>query len=327
MLEQKYIKNRMKSNRTSIITLALITPFLTELLSSNIPASLFFRPQVFLILIVIYGLPALAIRELSIKWNLGIWGLFCLGMAYGIFNEGICAKTILMSKNVPISAFDGYNFLTINFAWSILIIPWHAFHSILYPIFIVSFFYQQYPKKTWLTKRILIIICLLFTLFGIWMFFTTPRFTALPIYLPIFAGLIIGITLVSKFFPEKPKPQLLSHKVNIYPAITGFVFYLTYTLGLIMLAQKKYSVVVLLSYAVLIIAAFYWFIKIKKWLTIPYLTIFAIGDYCAVSFTAVLTGLKKGSNETVTTGILFIILFVITILYVNLKNNRNLLTK
>ncbi len=81
----------MKSKYAPILTLILITPFLTELLCSNIPASVFFHPYVFFMTVLVYGLPVLAIRELSIRWNLGILGILIFGVAYGIYNEGICA--------------------------------------------------------------------------------------------------------------------------------------------------------------------------------------------------------------------------------------------
>jgi hypothetical protein len=92
--------------------------------------------------------------------------------------------------------------------------------------------------------------------------------------------------------------------------------------------KKKLPAVILLMYAVLIIALFYWFMKTKKWLTIPNLASFGIGDYCALSFTALFVGFKKGSHEIIITAIVFIIIFVLMILYINLRgNNLNLLTK
>jgi hypothetical protein len=152
---------------------------------------------------------------------------------------------------------------------------------------------------------------------GAFMFFSTPRFTALPIYLPIFFGLILAIILALKWSPEKRSVELSSQKASIYPAVVGFIFYLTYVPGLVVLAQKKIPVAILLAYALLNIALFYWFMKIKKWLTISDLTIFGIGDYCAVSFTAILIGFNKGVNEIIITGIIFIIIFVLTIFYIN----------
>lgn len=312
------------SNRSPVILLVLITPFLTELLSSNIPASLFFRPQVFLTLILIYGLPVLVIRDLACRWNLGLLGIICLGIAYGIFNEGICAKTILMTENVPIPAFDGYNFLTFNIAWSTLIIPWHSLHSVLYPILIVSYFSSRKIDKSWLSMPSLITVCALFTMIGVWMFFNTPRFNALPVYLLLFTALIAVITFVSRFLPKKPGLKKASlQKASVFPAVLGFIFYLIYVPGLTILASKNMATIILVIYAVLVAAVFYWILKIRNWLTVSNLTIFGIGDYCAVSFTAGLIGwIKKGSIEIAVTGILFMIIFIIMVVSACLRKNK-----
>ncbi|MFH2137459.1 MAG: hypothetical protein ABII88_02985 [Candidatus Omnitrophota bacterium] len=308
----------MKSNRIPIVILAIITPFLTELLSANIPASLFFRPKMLLTLIVLYGLPVLAIREVSIRWKLGLWGIFCLGLAYGIFNEGICAKTLLMIKNVPICDFDGYSFLTLNLAWSSLIVPWHAFHAVLYPIVIVSAAFPRSYENTWLTKKILMIIGLLFTLRGIAIFFNSSHFTALPIYLAVFIGLIVSIIIVSRVVPQKPSLTVSGQKAFIYPAILGSIFYMTYMLGLMSLAQAKVPTLVLFGYAVLTIAVFYRVMKAKKWLTLPALASFGIGDYFGVAIISFFDGYVKSSKEVIITSIVFMIIFIIMIIY--LKN-------
>jgi hypothetical protein len=307
------------ANRTPAITLALIAPLLTELLSSNIPASQFFRLPTLLFLIVVYGLPVLAIREVSLRWNLGLWGILCLGLAYGIYNEGIGAKTLLMQVNVPVSAFDGYSFLGVNLAWAILIVPWHALHAILYPIAIVYSVFPQNQRTRWLGTPALLVICLLFTLMGVWMFFNTPRYTAAPIYLPVFTAAIIGLVFVSRVFRETRNEEIPPAAASILPALLGFVFYLVYLLGLAVLGHQKLPVLVLLAYAVSVAAIVYRILKTRKWLTVPHLAVFALGDYCAVALAALLSGVGKGASQIVITSAVFIIVFVAMILYLRRK--------
>jgi hypothetical protein len=129
---------------------------------------------------------------------------------------------------------------------------------------------------------------------------------------------------VSRSIPEKPSLHLTSDKCSLYPAIAGFVFYLTYVIGLMLLAEKKFPELFLLFYAILIWTICYWILKNNGWFTLPHLSSFGIGDYCALSFTALLVGLRKGSSEIITTGILFIVLFATTIILIHRKqNNRN----
>ncbi len=69
-----------------IITVLTVTPFLTELLSNNLPPSHFFLPHVYFSLATIaYGFPVLLLREFAVRRQCGIPALLCLGLAYGIY--------------------------------------------------------------------------------------------------------------------------------------------------------------------------------------------------------------------------------------------------
>ena len=107
-----------------ILTVLLVTPFLTELLSNNLPPSFFFRPITFFCLATIaYGFPVLLLREFAVRRNLGIPALILLGIAYGMCNEGILAKTFYLAQNVPVNTFDNYGFIAgIAVPWAITII-------------------------------------------------------------------------------------------------------------------------------------------------------------------------------------------------------------
>ena len=77
----------MRAHWKPTVALLLAAPFLTELLSGNLPASVFFRPQVYPFLATVgYGFPILLLREFAVRRQLGLASLFLLGLVYGIFN-------------------------------------------------------------------------------------------------------------------------------------------------------------------------------------------------------------------------------------------------
>ena len=84
-----------------------------------------------LILLIIYGCAVLLIRELSVRWRLGLIGIFILGLAYGFYNEGIVTKTLLLSKTIPMNNFIYPTKFGINWAWALFINVWHALHAVL----------------------------------------------------------------------------------------------------------------------------------------------------------------------------------------------------
>jgi hypothetical protein len=252
---------------------------------------------------------------MSYRGNAGVFGIFCLGLAYGIFNEGICAKTVLMSKNVPIPAFDGYRLLSVNLAWTLLIVPWHAFHAILFPVTIVSFFFDGENDGRWLSNRSLIIVCTIFGLLGILMFFNTPGFTAHPVYLPLFAVLIAMLVILSRFLPANPHLRSPSKKASFFPAIAGFLFYFAYVVGLVLLAQARLSSIILFFYAASVLTLFYGILKFRGWFNLSNFTGFALGDYLALSVTSILAGIGKDSVEIIATGMVFAALFASILFY------------
>ncbi len=313
----------MKSFTLPIITLALISPTLTELLCSNIPASIFFQPHIFLLVVIAYGFPVLVIREMSVRWNLGIFGIIVMGLAYGLYNEGICAKTLLMNENVPIPSFDGYVRFTFNWAWATLILVWHALHSILYPIVIVSYFFPKVRKEKWLRNWQKNTVMALFSLLGLLSFFTTPKVNASPIYIPIFFVAIVSIIFLARCIPQGPQIEFLPQPVTWFPALGGFVFQTMCLLGLSILGSIKAPLFVLLIYALGILVFFYQFLKKKGLLKLPALVVFVLGDYMSVGFFPIFRAIKMGINEIwITNSLLLVGLMGIIFLTIQKSKNR-----
>jgi hypothetical protein len=96
---------RVRTHWPGLLTLLLLSPVAAELLSGSAPPVEFFSPIGLLILIPWYGLKALLCRELSIRWRSGLAGLFLLGAAFGVFEEGILVKTFFDPNAVDLDVF------------------------------------------------------------------------------------------------------------------------------------------------------------------------------------------------------------------------------
>jgi len=134
--------------------LLLITPFLTELLSNNMAPQAFFNPLNFLLLAtVVYGFPVLLLREFACRQQLGMAGLLCLGLVYGIINEGIITKTFYLAQGVPVDTFDHYGYVAgISIPRAITISVWHSLHSVLCPILLTYYVFPTQRNQPWLTR-------------------------------------------------------------------------------------------------------------------------------------------------------------------------------
>ncbi|MFN2225993.1 MAG: hypothetical protein ACK2UY_06790, partial [Anaerolineae bacterium] len=83
---------QVRTHWPGLILLLLLSPLAAELLSGSAPPAEFFTGWAIL-LVTWYGLGAILCRELSIRWRSGLAGLFLLGAAFGILEEGILIKT------------------------------------------------------------------------------------------------------------------------------------------------------------------------------------------------------------------------------------------
>lgn len=140
---------------SAVAIMMALTTLLPEMLSGNTPVNMMVNPAVFFFYLFAYGLPVLVIREFVVRNAIGFAGLFLLGLAYGIINEALFAKTVFLQTGIPVDVYDGYGFaFGIQWAWTAFILPWHAIASVILPI---SFSHQFVPEaagKSWLGKRL-----------------------------------------------------------------------------------------------------------------------------------------------------------------------------
>lgn len=299
-----------------ILTLILIVPFLTELLTYNIPATLFFKPVVFLALIIIYGFSVLIIREISVRWGLGLFGMLLLGIAYGIYNEGIVAKTILMTTTVPLAESYGHYKLSfgINFAFALAILTWHSFHSVLFPILILNYVYPKSKDRKWIKNYQLYLISIIVIGVGVLSFFTNGE-KAPSIFLLIFYGTILLLIIASRLF--RGKLEIGNKKISPNPVFLGMLFMTINFIGLHALGSSGLPVYILYIYFVIAICSFYKILKEKGWLTIKSLFLFGLGSYLLHTLFLIIKGLKEGQLDMLITGTVLSTILAISILYVN----------
>ena len=90
------------------VVLFFLAPAIAELLSGSVPPVEFFNPFGFVLLTTLYGSGAILARELTIRWHKGWFGLFALGAAYGIIEEGLMVKSFFDPNWVDIGILGSY---------------------------------------------------------------------------------------------------------------------------------------------------------------------------------------------------------------------------
>ena len=158
-------KNKKKTFLPAL-TLLLIAPVFGEVLSTSSPPMEFFKPAVFLIQVALYGSGALLVREYARRWHKGWISILLLGMAYGIYEEGLVVRSFFDPNWVDIGVLGSYGRMAgINWIWSISLTIFHAVMSIGLPILVVELVFPKLRTEPWLGKAGLVITGVVFASF------------------------------------------------------------------------------------------------------------------------------------------------------------------
>jgi len=315
---------QVRTHLKPILTVLLITPFLTELLSSNLPPSVFFNPVVFLCLATIgYGFPILLLREFAVRNRMGIPGLLCLGLLYGIINEGILAKTFYLAVGVPIDTFDRYGYVFgIAVPWAVTISVWHSLHAMLFPLFVTYYFFPAQRERPWLTGAIAILLIVPTVLINTLVFFTASKDRP-PGLLSHYILMIACMGFLVWLATKAPRTgQFTSEPVfHLKPMAWGVANFLVLLLVPVLLSKAR--VVPALFYA-------YWaivFVLVLRWLarlsTIPLMTcvIFAIGDWLITVLWAMPGALGRAGMQQLAADVVLFVAFAL--LLARLRRDRS----
>ena len=121
----------MKIKISPAMALWFIAPVLAELLSGSTPLNEYFNPFIIVIFGMLYGSGAILIREIVLRWKKGWVSLLLLGMAYGIYEEGLMVRSFFDPNWVDLGKLGVYGrVFGVNWVWTEHLTIFHALISI-----------------------------------------------------------------------------------------------------------------------------------------------------------------------------------------------------
>ena len=285
---------------------------MTELLSGSLPASEFFRPPVFLFLTTVgYGFPILLLREFAVRRRLGLLGLLALGLVYGIFNEGIIAKTFYLAANVPIRNFDGYGYTGgIAVPWAINISLWHALHAWLYPLAAVYYFFPGHRESPWLSWKGIALLAIPTVVIGALVFFNREpdREAGQPGHFILMLAAGGGLVWLATKLPAAP--ALGGGGMFQIPAIFwGGLGFLVLILGPVLLAGVKAPVILFHGYYGVCCVWITRWLRKRELISVTTLLLFAMGNDALLVMFGIVGGVEQGSIQRLITSAFFLAIF------------------
>jgi hypothetical protein len=287
----------MASHLKPALLLILITPLLTELLTTNNPLFSILNPATFGFLVAAYGFPVLLVREIYVRRRLGFTGLFLLGLAYGILNEGVVAQTLLTSAPIPELA--GYGeALGIHFAWSLIIVVWHAFHSVIFPLAIVHFLFPESSGKSWIQwKKASLLAIPVYALGFVLSLYTNALgyFIAFSAAMAVLSAVAIKLPGMPELLRIKTKPSFSSRNALSAGIILGFLNFWAMPI----MAGTGLPAAVSISIELLFISGTIVLLKMKGWTEPPGIVLYAIGSYLVFNTFGLIFMLGKSPVEAI----------------------------
>ncbi|MCD6355730.1 MAG: hypothetical protein J7L66_00470 [Anaerolineaceae bacterium] len=210
--------NKKKSNLFPIITLLVLAPVFGELLSGSTPPNEYFHPLSFFLLTMLYGIGALLVREAARRWDKGWISILLMGMAYGIYEEGVVVHSFFDPNWADLGLLAQYGrWIGVNWIWSIALTIFHAVVSISLPIAITELLFSKQKNEVWLSKRVYIVLMAIFLINAL----LGPLFKMKITVLGMFASIvsIIGLVLVANNWAEDDKKDSLRKNASQWKII------------------------------------------------------------------------------------------------------------
>jgi hypothetical protein len=301
-----------RSPLAAVLTLMFLSAFLPEVCSGSTPITQFFTPTVFPLLVILgYGVPVLLIRELAVRRHMSIAGILIAGFAYGFYNEGLLAKTMIRIGDVPMSTFNNYgDVFGIAIPWALTISLFHAIASVLLPILLTQAIFKNISDKTWLSPYLAFPLAALVLAFGILAFLGPFRQPGTPLQLIIFLGVLLGgIAIGSRF--TKPAQRPVTPPAGVFPLLLGLSVMLPF-ITLALLAAVKVPLLVFIAVWCTVVVAYAWIMTSRGWQNPPNILLFGLGLFMQSVLTAMLVrvGASKAAVETLIAGLALEAIFV-----------------
>ena len=291
----------------ALLTLVCCAPILTEIVSGNTPAHALLDPRIAFFLFLAYSWPLLVIRELALRWRLSTAGIFALGIAYGVWNEGLLAQTLMRYEHLPINQFDHYIYAGgFNLSWAAVIVPWHALLAVVFPLALIAGLFPSCAEERWLGKRAF--AALAGMLVAALVFVSLARKPHGQMLACLFV--ISACVVVSYVLPRGHGVRLTKDSRRTFPFVFGAVAYPVFIAGSIVLAANRVAPLAYFAVVSTVFAALAALSAHYRLLLIPAAARLALGAYFAASIFNMAVGIAHHSLEHILTGAVLAAVFL-----------------
>lgn len=187
--------------------LLFLGPICGELISGHQTLFEFINPLAFVLTSLPYGFGAIICRELMIRWGKHWPSLILLGLAYGVYEEFIVARSVWDPEWAELGAIRDYSYWEgVTWTYAAVLLHFHLLVSILASIGLAHLIYPSRRQESWVNNRQLTwcFIGLALWMPALWLL--NPFVPTLPALI-FSCGAIVGLAYLARHWPESVFPQ------------------------------------------------------------------------------------------------------------------------
>jgi hypothetical protein len=311
------------------LLLMVLSPLLAEVVSGATPMTLFFMPWVFFPYVtILYGFLVLVIREVVTRRGIGLLGLWCLGLIYALYNEGLRAETLFYPLDVPLDLFASYGLVAeVRMPFVLWISFWHGLFSVVTPVLFVECMFPEQAGEPWLPRAVTWTLAILSvgTAVPYFLFFgddsATRNVTTLIVHFTFLIAAALVLWFVAGRLPRTPRivPDDGAGGVSWKPFYWGVGLYLVLTIVPEVLAENRIPPPLFVVYfaALAVVAA--WAIARRRQASRAQVVVFLLGSGTAQAALSVLFGVLTGNVLWSMSGVIFTTAFAVALVRIRRK--------
>ncbi len=198
-------------DRRAALVLLFLAPVLGELVSAHQRPVEFFNPVSFAAMALPYGCGALLCRELTRRWRKSWLSLLLLGIAYGLYEEGIVSRALFDPHWHELEAIGRYTHAAgVNWTYGIGLIHFHATVSIFSSVTLAELLFPERRREPWLTSGQAALCGFVLALWApvlAWLAKADhPLFRPSPATWALTAVGLVGLVVAASQVPHRPRP-------------------------------------------------------------------------------------------------------------------------
>lgn len=297
--------------------LLLAPPILVELLSGNTPPHRLANPGLLLILVLSYGLPALLIADAIPRWRLSWAGAVVLCYAYGFYNEGVVAKT-LIDGHAASASYNGYGVvLGVGIPWMVSILTVHAFMSMFFPVVLAQELFRERARRPLLSRGARLTFVAVLLALG-YLLYTAPGSFSAP--LAYFFGFLGAIALIALAVRLGAGRRGLERRYG--PGYLGFAPFgwgvaapILFLVGPAVIVNARLNVAVFVLCCAALVGACLWLLAVLYRGDVPHLVLFALGCYAGLALLGLIFSLHTHLDVVLFNGLAIAALLIAGLRY------------